>query len=231
MSSPELPCLPNQLTFSSFICEDPFDLAINLGHLLPFPPLIYRLAYTALYALSIEHQLFISPTPISSSSVYLGVHLRTATDAVAMGWSDFETQSNRYLHLATNLTVPVIYVASGNATSVALFTKEAAALSPPVMVVTKNDLLSGSDLIEMQALTWDQVALIDYVLLESSGFFAGMTESSFSWNVAIKRAAVAGVPNAVCGDDVDVGPDVVWKDRLSEIYGEDSTAFRGRIWP
>lgn len=76
--------------------------------------------------------------------------------------------------------MPVIYVASGNATSVLLFAKSATELSPPIKVVTKDELLFGSDWAEMQALTWDQGALVDYLLLESAGFFAGVTESSFS---------------------------------------------------
>jgi hypothetical protein len=46
-----------------------------------------------------------------------------------------------------------------------------AALSPPVAIVKKQDLVSGSELRQLGQLTWDQVALVNSVLLQSAGCF------------------------------------------------------------
>jgi len=231
-----LPSLPsssaNSSLSNSIICQDPPAFATNVGQLLVFLPTIYRLAYTALHALSITYSLPISPSPITSSPsiTYLALHLRTSMDAVAMGWSSYESQSHRYLSLASSLPYMHIYIASGNATSVALFSASAAKLSPPRVVISKESLLAGPDLQEMQSLTWDQLALIDYVMLEHAAFFAGVAESSFSWNVAAKRRALAAGAVGFC-ERMEVPAELVWKDEWSLIYGMDDTTFGGKIWP
>lgn len=108
---------------------------------------------------------------------------------------------------------------------------EAATLSPPITVVTKEDLVSANELKEMRALTWDQAALIDYVVLQSAGYFAGLVESSFTWNVAMRRAATRGREGAVCGEVNKTGEGIAWRDEWSEIMGVDPSEFMGKLWP
>jgi hypothetical protein len=63
-------------------------------------------------------------------------------------------------------------------------------------VSTKEELLAEKgyerELKEMKALTWDQRGLIDYEVLLRSSLFGGTHESSFSWNVAMRRHVVTG---------------------------------------
>jgi hypothetical protein len=219
------------LTSHRKICDDPAGFATNFGSLLTFPASIYYLAFSVLHTLNERYNLSISPFALSSPAPYMGVHLRTSEDAIKAGWSSYEVQSKHYLSLAASRSFSTIYVASGNATSIFQFTMEAAALSPPVTIVTKEDLLSADELMELRALTWDQAALIDYVVLESAGYFAGLVESSFTWNVAMKRAATRGREGAVCGEPHETGEGIAWWDEWSEIMGVDPSEFRGKLWP
>jgi len=98
----------------------------------------------------------------------------------------FEAQSVLYRRLAANRSLPVIYIASGNITSISLFASSVS----PTPVVTKTTLLTGKDLSDLQAMTWDQQALVDYLVLLKSSQFLGMSDSSFSWNISIVRRAV-----------------------------------------
>jgi hypothetical protein len=146
------------LTSHRKICDDPAGFATNFGSLLTFPASIYYLAFSVLHTLNERYNLSISPFALSSPTPYMGVHLRTSEDAIKAGWSSYEVQSKHYLSLAASRSFSTIYVASGNATSIFQFTMEAAALSPPVTIVTKEDLLSADELMELRALTWDQAA-------------------------------------------------------------------------
>ncbi|TDZ25024.1 hypothetical protein Cob_v002108 [Colletotrichum orbiculare MAFF 240422] len=89
----------------------------------------------------------------------------------------------------------VIYVASGDKPGIAKLAEDVA----PITVVTKNDLLP-EDTLDGQMLrnmTWDQQALVDMLILEHSGYFIGVRDSTFSWHLALRRAAAV---NWVVGD-------------------------------
>jgi len=205
---------------------------MNLGSILTFPIHIYYLAFSALYTLNTRFQFSIDPSTPFSQSSFLGIHLCTSINAAMAGWTGYEEQSSHYLDLAASHVYPLVYVASENATSVVQFTAEAAALSPPVPVITKEDLLNEDQLKELRSLTWDQAALIDYIMLRSAGFFAGMVESSFTWNIAMARAATRGGKEALCRDNIwEVGSGISWQDECSEIMGADPSEFKGRMWP
>lgn len=54
-------------------------------------------------------------------------------------------------------------------------------------VVTKYDLLQGSDRQRLDSLTFDQQALVDFLVLFRSSAFMGVAHSSFPWNIALRR--------------------------------------------
>jgi hypothetical protein len=201
---------------------------------LTYPTSIYRLAFSALHTFSIQQNLSIDPPSLFSRSSFLGVHLQASSDVSEGGWgpTSYKEQSKDYLELARRLKFPVIYVASGNSLSVFQFMVEAAASSPPIKVVAKENLLSGNNLEELRKLTWEQVELVDHVFLQSAGFFAGIQESSFSWSVAMARTKCRGGEEGVCeerGETLMEGR--WWKNNWSMIIGDCPPDFKGRIWP
>jgi hypothetical protein len=118
---------------------------------------------------------------------FVGFHLRTENDALK-GWPTFDNQSSAYLREAAARNFTVAYLATGNVTEAAKFTEKARS-GHDIVVTTKQDLLEGypDQLKALQALTWDQQALIDFIVLLASDFFLGVNPSSFSINIALKR--------------------------------------------
>jgi hypothetical protein len=201
--------------------------------LLTFPTSIYHLAFSALHKFSTLQNVSIDPSSLHSQSTYLGVHFKTSSDDIKAGWgsSSYEKQSKHYLSLASTLKLPVIY-ASGNTISVFRFMAEAAALSLPIKVVTKETLLSKNELEELKSLTWDQAELVDHVLLQGAGFFAGIQESSLSWSVAMARGKCRGGEESVCGQRGEtLREGRWWRDNWSMMLGDCASEFRGRTWP
>ncbi|TQN69655.1 hypothetical protein CSHISOI_05830 [Colletotrichum shisoi] len=143
-----------------------------------------------------------SDEPRARDNAFVGVHLRVEKDSIDYKWISYEDQFNyldqRLRERKGNATHPavktlpdtektVLYVASGDAAGVARFAQDVA----PITVVTKNDLLpegtfAGASLRNM---TWDQQALVDMLILEHSGYFIGVRDSTFSWHLALRRAA------------------------------------------
>lgn len=122
---------------------------------------------------------------------FIGMHLRTENDALK-GWPPFEEQSQAYLTRATGLSPgrpKFAYLATGNATEAAKFAS--LALAEELTVVTKQDLLEGTEneglKSSLDKLSWDQQALVDFVVLLQAEYFVGVSPSSFSMNVALKR--------------------------------------------
>jgi hypothetical protein len=126
-----------------------------------------------------------SATPNVLNAPYLGVHLRTESDALGF-WPNFKTQSEGYLKTATTKKLTHAYLACGNATDGHRFA-DLAASKLKLNVTTKLDLLKGSDLEELTKLSWDQQALVDYLMLMKSDHFSGCSFSSFTMNIAMKR--------------------------------------------
>ncbi|KAI1635037.1 hypothetical protein F4809DRAFT_615679 [Biscogniauxia mediterranea] len=116
---------------------------------------------------------------------FLGVHLRTESDALGF-WPTYKTQSEGYLKVARNKGYETAYLATGNATEAQKFANLAREKAQ-MKVVTKTDLLHGKDLEELQALSWDQQGLVDFVVLLGSEYFVGTMPSSFSVYMAMKR--------------------------------------------
>lgn len=125
---------------------------------------------------------------------FVGIHLRTESDALGT-WPSFENQTAAYLARIAGLDPAppsAVYLATGNATEAARLAALAEARQG-LRVVTKHELLrttfGNSDelLRRLDVLSWDQQALIDFVVLLRCGFFLGVSPSSFSMNVALKR--------------------------------------------
>jgi hypothetical protein len=174
--------------------DDPKFVA-TFGRILRFREDTRRLASTVLYALNKQYNLNLdaSATGIPADKFY-GAHLRTAADAAAGGWTPYAIQSGNYLDSATSHYLPIIYLACGNPTDRTLFTSTATNMN--ITVLTKREILSdpefSDELAEMESLTWDQQALIDWEVLLRSSMFGGTWESSFAWNIALRRHVVVG---------------------------------------
>ncbi|KAI0975041.1 hypothetical protein F4678DRAFT_360084 [Xylaria arbuscula] len=121
----------------------------------------------------------------AKDGAFLGIHLRTESDALGF-WPDFDTQSEEYLTQALKRGYQTAYIATGNITEADKFI-DAAIEMAQMKVVTKMDLLSDKELDELEAFSWDQQALIDYVVLLGSEYFLGVQPSSFSVHIAMKR--------------------------------------------
>ncbi|RDL29917.1 uncharacterized protein BP5553_10544 [Venustampulla echinocandica] len=167
----------------------------NFGKFLRFRGDVRRLAATVLYAMDKKFGLGIDADEQGIHlGRYYGAHLRTAADARAAGWTPYSEQSNNYLQHASHLSLPLIYLTSDNAEDMREFTNTARNMS--MAVTTKEALLSGKgfekELEEMKSMSWDQRELIDYEVLLRSSAFGGTHESSFSWNIAMRRHVVVG---------------------------------------
>ncbi|KAJ5046533.1 uncharacterized protein L3040_003776 [Drepanopeziza brunnea f. sp. 'multigermtubi'] len=116
---------------------------------------------------------------------YLGVHLRTESDALGF-WPNFEQQSTGYIKKAEEHKMKYAYLASGNITEGHRL-GELAAEKIGLKTTTKMDLLTGDRLKQLTDLSWDQQALVDFLVLQKSTHFTGCSFSSFAMNIAIKR--------------------------------------------
>ncbi|CAJ2513413.1 Uu.00g015320.m01.CDS01 [Anthostomella pinea] len=154
--------------------------------------------------------------PVKGSTGFAGVHLRTGEDV----WSRFlayDVQAAAYLNSLVQSSYSVAFLASG-ATPENMTAFAERAVDFNITVVTKADLLEEAELEYLHSLTWYQQALVDYELLLRAGLMVGTCESSFAWNIALRRAASI---DSIGGDTVvdEQGP-IRWQDRLSTIIGE-----------
>ncbi|CZT53482.1 uncharacterized protein RSE6_15071 [Rhynchosporium secalis] len=148
---------------------------------------------------------------------FYGVHLRTERDS-QQGWpptlyeySKYATQSTSYLKQAAGTGMKVMYVASGNVEEIEKFAYDAKAYN--MSVTTKHQLLEGEDKKKMEKFTFDQQALVDYLVLLKSSDFAGVGHSSFAWNIALWRHQFAKQRDHLNGPQL-------MSDELSQIYGK-----------
>lgn len=128
-------------------------------------------------------------------SEFLGMHLRSEADALDF-WPTYEMQEQGYLGRVRQLAdegrrVPrVAYVASGNATETDKLRAAAASAEAPLgglTLVSKTDLLDAASVAELEALSWDQQGLVDYIVLTGAAYFMGNSRSSFTISVSLKR--------------------------------------------
>jgi hypothetical protein len=203
-AKPLLVTLPKPLLEFPLTYDDPHFVPA-FGRLLRFREDVRRLAAAVLFALSKKHDLdltFNADNTIAPSAFY-GAHLRTGVDAQAAGWTTYEVQSQNYLSEAIKYDLDVMYVASSNAADLARL----AAANMSIAIETKESLLGTvveadksmapakgfeREWAELTTLGWDQQLLVDYEVLLRSTIFGGTWESSFSWNVAMRRHVIVG---------------------------------------
>ncbi|KAI7408689.1 hypothetical protein KC336_g13022 [Hortaea werneckii] len=213
----------------------------NFGQLLRINPTIRRLAAMVVERLADERQLMIDPKRPILPQAFYGAHLRTEADAQAIGWlsepnTNFSAQTDAYIAHALAHGLTTLYVSSGSSEEISRFATKAAAHAPPLTVLSKHSLLSPQALRDLNALTWDQQALVDYEVLHRASVFGGFVKSSFSFNIAITRAQWGEdrgrvvEPWSVSHREIGVAFD----DGLSRVVGRDGW-HEGRIprgmWP
>lgn len=153
-----------------------------------------------------------------------------------------------------------VYLATGDAAEAARLAAMFAQAEPPIHVLTKNDLLtSGDDTAtngrkkrdeqsdtatispssslltleeELKALSWDQQALVDFVVLLQSNYFLGISPSSFSMNVALKRHLQReGLYTRPWKVGVEEGDGRSWLVGKYEAYWDDWLFMYDSLWP
>ncbi|CAK1362868.1 hypothetical protein CB0940_04977 [Cercospora beticola] len=168
-----------------------------LGMVLHVRPDVRRYAAIAMFNMAATERLDLLPTDRIHRKAFYGAHLRTEADTIAAGWLwppsdaeiglDFTLQTSYYMQAAVTHGLSIIFAASGNASEVERFKQVAAANRPPLTVLSKWDLLSEAEGDALQAMHWDQQALVDLEILKRCSVFGGVAKSSFSFLIAVAR--------------------------------------------
>lgn len=223
--------------------DDGEAFANEFGKILSFREDTRVLAAQVLWELDRRFGLSIDPTKAITPGQYYGAHLRLEADAI-WAWppdewrfSRMEDQFEAQMANLARTGLRTVYVASGNQTVVDMFadrlnnaTDLIEALGGPVSVVTKYDLLRGADREKLQRLTFDQQALVDFLMMFKASAFMGVAHSSFPWNVALRRHELSGYPSYT-----NEGSDLL-RDEYSVIMGMQADyphvdPFIYGIWP
>lgn len=95
-----------------------------------------------------------------------------------------------------------------------------------IKVTTKHDLLTGEDRAGLDKLTFDQQALIDFLVLLKATGFAGVGHSSFAWNIALHRHRFARQRDHLNGPQL-------MSDELSQVMGTPNMypEYAPCLWP
>ncbi|KAB8303516.1 hypothetical protein EYC80_004927 [Monilinia laxa] len=186
--------------------HDDSDFVSHFGRIIRPNPEIRTLASTILYTLSRKYNLRFNASEGIQANKYYGAHLRTGADAKAANWTTFEKQSQNYLQACKHNNLRVIYLVCTSEPDTQHFTSLAHTYAPhDIHVATAAHLLalhpselsiygglSTASSLRSTRLSSPQRALVDYEVLLRSSVFGGTTESSFSWNVALRRHVVWG---------------------------------------
>ncbi len=166
------------------IYRDGPEFATTFGDLLRIRKDIQELAAITLR----EMATFVGTAPVETTKLnapFLGVHLRTESDALGF-WPNFDEQSGGYLEQAKEYRLKHAYLACGDAAEGHRFAQRALE-TVQLNVTSKLDLLKGNDLKRLTDLSWDQQALVDFLVLTKSAHFTGCSFSSFTMNIEFKR--------------------------------------------
>lgn len=223
---------------------DPPSFIATFGGILRASKDIRTMAAAVLFALSEKYSLGIEPQRGIQPGKFYGVHLRTASDALKVGWPGYDIQSSNYLRGGLQSSLSTIYLASGNPPDAMRFTQSAETMG--MHVAMKTDLLEWPGLETEKAMlanmTWDQLGIVDYEVLLRASKFGGMFESSLSWAVTNRRNVVEGngtwemIYEGHQGlEGIAEGPEA-FMDGLSTIYGPKDLGglrwqFPMALWP
>ena len=215
---------------------DPPDFVATFGRILRFIPDVKVVAAAVLYGLAANYTSSIEPLTGIQKGTFYGAHLRTAKDATVSGWRTYDEQSANYLNEASSQNLTLIYLSSGNPSDSAHFTQTA--LKRGITVVTKEQVLSlpgfEGENKAMEAMSWDQRAMIDYEIMLRASHFGGTFETSFGWNIALRRHVVVGGGTWVAGADrPDAKGGIKFDDGKSKMFGKKGKMdfFPRTLWP
>ncbi|TGO56547.1 hypothetical protein BCON_0076g00250 [Botryotinia convoluta] len=211
------------------IYSDGEEFALSFGGILKFSKNLRILATTVLQNMLSTYNM---PGDLSQPFLpdrFFGAHLRTEIDTAkswpAEDWfhQRYEVQSTQYLKKIASTNLTLIYVASGNETETARFSREAAVYN----VTTKWMLLDAKDRELLSRLSWDQQAIVDFLVMTKSSNFVGIGHSSFAWNIALQRHQFLENKK----DYLD-GPELL-SDELSTVFGETGghPEYAACLWP
>ncbi|KAF6818215.1 alternative oxidase [Colletotrichum musicola] len=170
----------------------------------------------------------------SIDQLFFGAHLWTQKEGVDSlkpvdpnwDWSEYSRQIDVYLDQASRWDISLVYAASADATRLAAFAADARE-KRGMAVVNNADLLHGKEKAQLEALSMDQQAMVDFLVMMGAAQFGGVGHSSFAWNVALKRHLFVQEP----GKYLD-GPQML-SDDLSQVYGTRGKypEYAACLWP
>lgn len=140
-----------------------------------------------------------------SKNCFLGAHIRTEGDAKVENWDSYEDQVEHAREQLSTHNLSVLYVATGTASDVDklkvdlkdMKVKVNETHEVPVQVIQKWDLLTEDDMMVMDNLTWDQMALVDFDIMLRASRFEGIWESSWAWMISLVRNQWSDDPSAL----------------------------------
>jgi len=215
-------------TFTFPTAFDPVGFAANFGRVLRVRQDARELAASALFNMKKMFDLDLDPRNGIDRDSFMGVHLQTEQDVTGV-FPAYETQAADYLYCIAQNKIRLAFLATGAAAEdVSLFAERAKDFN--ATTVTKKDVLGGEDLRRLERLSWDQRGLVDYEVMLRAGLIAGTAESSFAWNLAIRRSRAYGVTNST--QPRARGGNVRWQDQYSVIFGhsEAGESMQLSIW-
>jgi len=205
----------------------------DFGNILQFRPDVRDLANKSLLKLSSTYNLTLDLEDSTQLLPFFGAHLLTEEEKLGCteGWPCidrafglYSEESKGYLTQAQSSDHSVIYLSSHRDDEIAKFRKDAEEIG--IKVHTKFDLLSRRDRVVLDKLTKDQQQLVDFLILLKASNFGGIGHSSFSWNVALKRHAMAEKTQFTIGSHI-------FEDSLSKLWGkmDKQPTLYHNMWP
>lgn len=196
--------------------SDGHGFAHSFGNILKFRKDVRVLATKTLHQMNDWYDMHMNISSNIIAPSYFGVHLNTENPYSTKRhqsdvlYSHFQAQSSAYLEKASADHMKLMYVASGNVQEVHQLALQSGAYE--VAVTHKEDLLKGADMEQLEALRWDQRALVDYLVLLKAQEFGGVGHSPFSWQVAMTRHEAGDKSKGILEREI-------YSDGLSTLYG------------
>jgi hypothetical protein len=196
--------------------SDGHEFAHSFGNILKFRPDVRKIATKVLRQMADWYDMNLNLSQPILVPSFFGAHLNTespfleARHNTDVLYSHYEAQASAYLELASHLHLKVMYVASGNVADVHKLSVQATEYD--ISVTHKEDLLKGADLEQLDALRWDQRALVDYLVVLKAQEFGGVGHSPFSWQIAMTRHEAGNKEKGTLEREV-------YADGLSTLYG------------
>jgi hypothetical protein len=196
--------------------SDGHAFAHHFGNILKFRPDVRKLATKVLREMSEWYDMDLNLSQPILNPSFFGAHLATESPFLEQRhdsdvlYSHYQAQASAYINQASSLHVKVMYVASGNVEEVHKLGLQATEYN--IAVTHKEDLLKGKDLDQLDALRWDQRALVDYLVVLKAQQFGGVGHSPFSWQIAMTRHEAGNKEKGTLEREI-------FNDGLSTLYG------------